>query len=142
MKFIKDIAVKILRKIVPESRNDGSIHVVVDLDRMIAKPVGVEFKGKIHFIKPMSQEVFMSTVNGMARLDMMRKRSDLTKDELINAYTDVFSKCCDTIHKKQVLEMTDAQIGAFFQHVIDCITGRAHADDQKKNIQRTITQAA
>lgn len=85
----------------------------------------------------------MSTVNGMARLDMMRKRNDLTKTELIDAYDEVFSKCCDTIGKKQILKMTDAQIGAFFQHVIDCITGRAHAEDtEKKNIQRTITQVA
>jgi len=111
------------------------VKVVADLDRMISDPVGFRFQGKIHVIKPMTQEVFLRAASAFAKMDQMRKDPVYDPEKLIAVYVDLFNKVCDTIGENEIRSMTDAQRGAVVQQIVDCITGRAHADEDKKKTQ-------
>lgn len=109
------------------------VPVVVDLDRMISRTVAFRFMGRIHKINPMTQENFLKVVNGLARLDALRTRKDITLDDARKEYANLFTKCIDSISYDDVKMMTEAQISALLKQIIDCVTGTAHADPEKKN---------
>lgn len=118
---------------------------MVDADRLIAKPVGIRFQGIIHTIKPMSQKVFIETVDALAALDGMKTKPDLNREQLDSAYARLFARCSDTLGKFEVVSlMTDAQKGAVLQQIIECVTGRVQDEDdqtKKKTINHTLQTA-
>lgn len=126
------------KKLRPARDAYDEVKVVADLDRMISDPVGFRFQGKVHVIKPMTQEVFLKTASAFAKMDQMRKDPVHDVDKLISVYVELFSRCCDTIGVKEVRAMTDSQKGAIVQQIVDCITGRAHVDDSKKKLQNKL----
>lgn len=108
--------------------------IVSDLDALIAKPVAFVFQGRTHLIKTMSTEVFFKTVEGIARLDRLKDK-DYSKEDLVNGYLNIFSSVCDTIGRKEVEEMTQAQAMALFQLILDSVTGKAQVGEEKTNAE-------
>lgn len=121
----------VLKKLMP-TRQDHDVKIVADLDRMIAEPFAIRVLGRVHYIKPMTTEVFLKVAEGIARLDAFRGAKKINENELLKAYAFLFEQCCDTIGIKEVKKMTESQIGGFYQQVIECVTGRAHANDEQK----------
>lgn len=117
---------------VAQSHSDA--RVFADLDALIAEPVAFRFNGETHLIKPVSTKEFFKLTNALARLDELRNAKTVKKDELVEAYSALISGACDTIGRKEVETMTQAQVGALFQLILDCITGKIYArDEEKKN---------
>lgn len=106
--------------------------IVTDLDRLLAQPVGFRWKGKTHFIKPMSNAVFLNTLNELASLSNLFKDGRTNTKVVVQAYAKLFRNVCDTITEKDVGEMSQAQIMALFRLVNNCVTGEAQVEGEKK----------
>lgn len=109
--------------------NNGTL--VADLDKLIAEPVPFRWNGSIHFIKPISTKEFLSISEGLATLDKLRRAEQVTAEELLDGYSKVFSAACETIGRKEIEQMTQAQIGALYQLILDTITGKSHGEEKK-----------
>lgn len=112
---------------------DSSTPVVVDLDRMVSKSIGIRFNGTIHKIKPMTLDVLLRTINEIAVLDGLRKKENIPVEEIREGYARVFGRCSSTLAKAS-REMNDVQIALVLRQIVECITGKAYSEDaQKKN---------
>lgn len=105
---------------------DGTL--VSDLDKMVAEPVPFKWRGEIHFLKPITTKEFMQVSEGMAYLDKCMKEGKFNPHDLVKGYARVFSSMCDTIGLKEVEDMTQAQIGALYNLVLETVTGKIHAE--------------
>lgn len=103
--------------------------VLSDLDALISKPVAFVFQGRTHVIKTMSTAVFFKAVEAIAKLDRLKDK-DYSKDDLVNAYLEIFSTVCDTIGRKEIESMTQAQAMALFQLILDSVTGKAQVGEE------------
>lgn len=116
-------------------------HIVSDLDALIAEPIAFRFQGRVHEIQPISTLELVRFTNAFAALSELNGKSDtISLAELIDAYTRVISAVCPTITRAHVEDMTQAQIAALFQLVMDSVVGKAHAEpgqpeDSKKKLQ-------
>lgn len=115
------------RQKVPEN-----VQVVADLDKLISEPVAFRFQGKVHLIKPMDVKTFLKTCNELTRLDDLRSKKEIANKELIDAYANLFCAVCDTISIADVYEMTQAQVSALLQQILECVTGKGHLSGEKK----------
>lgn len=113
-----------------QSLPSGGI-LVADLDKLIADPVPFRWNGMVHFIKPISTKEFLSISEGLAMLDKLRRADQVTAEELLEGYSKVFSSACETIGRKEIEQMTQAQIGALYQLILDTITGKSHTEEKK-----------
>lgn len=121
--------------VAPGGNSPGPIS---DLDALIQEPIPFKLKGKIHFIEPITTEVFFKTVNRLEAMDRLKTvAEDVTVDVIINAYYQLFASICKTITMDDVRGMSQPQCLALLQLVIDSITGRAQAEaeDVKKKSQ-------
>jgi hypothetical protein len=64
-------------------------------------------------------------------MDALRKQEKISAGELLTAYAEVIGAMCPEITKDHINCMTQAQVGALFQLVLDCISGRVGSE--KKN---------
>lgn len=103
--------------------------VISDLDALIEKPIAFTFQGRNHIINPITTETFFKVANALSALDAMKSRSDYTKDDLIAVYLGIFSSVCNSIGKKEIESMTQAQAGALLQIILDCVVGRAQVEN-------------
>lgn len=112
--------------------------IVSDLDALIAEPISFRLHGEIHSINPISTIELLRFTNAFARLKVLNETSGtLSVDDLIGAYTEVISSVCPSITRKHIESMTQSQIAALFQLVLDSVMGKAHvapeqSDDKKK----------
>lgn len=122
------------RKRTPLGINLGeSVQVLTDLDRIISTPVGFRWKGRIHQIKPMSNEVFLSVLRDLARIHEVN-RSGMKQDneKMLRVYAALFMDVCDTITYDDVKEMLPAQVTALFSEIMDCVKGKTKPDEAQK----------
>lgn len=117
------------------AREAVEVKVIVDLDRLISESVGFMLHGKLRRIKSMTQENFLRVVNELAALDLMRAKSERDPKALHAAYIKLFKQACEPINDEDLNKMTDAQIGALVQNIIECVTGRAQASGEKKTLK-------
>jgi flagellar motor switch protein FliM len=124
------------------SKMEETAEVVSDLDSIIVNPVAIKWNGKSHILKPITTAEYLKAAEAMARMDALRAkaRNDVTVEELVDVYVDVIGSVCDTITKKDILNMTQAQVGALIQAVLDHVTGRIHG--KKKLVTPDPTQAS
>ena len=114
--------------------------VVSDLDALIAEPIAFRLHGEVHEIKPVSTVELLKFTNAFARLQTLNESSGtLTVADLVDAYTHVIASVCPTITREHVEGMTQSQVAALFQLVIESVMGKAHvapnvtaSDDKKK----------
>lgn len=113
--------------------------VVSDLDELRRTPVAFRFMGRLWIIKPFTTEQFFQFNQSCNELDRLSKQKDVSSkdkllDEWVTAYHKVFRIACPELERKHVEQMNTQQLGALYQLIFDCVTGKAHADAEKKKI--------
>lgn len=104
---------------------------VVDLDNLIAGKTAFRFKGKIHFIKPISLEEFLKFTNANSEfLASLRSEGKLEAKELAMGYLSVINTVCDTIGLDDIESMEQPQIAALYQLIVDTVTGSVVSSDE------------
>ena len=102
--------------------------VVSDLDALVSEPIAFRFNGEIHEIKPVTTIELFSFTTAFAEIQEISSRGEqVTVSELVDAYARVISSVCPTITRAHVEDMTQPQVGALFQLVMDSVVGKAHA---------------
>jgi len=108
---------------------------IADLDAIVAEAVPFKFQGRVHFIKPITLREFLKFTQANSEFHQ-RLSSDgaITSDQLADEYEKVIGSVCDTIKKKHILQMEQAQVAALYQLVIDAVTGQVKTpeDEGKK----------
>ena len=99
---------------------------VSDLDALESKSVTFRFQGVIHTFKPINTQTYFYIANAMDRLGALANKKELLTKDLVDAYTELFASCCDTIRRKQVGEMNLPQISALLQLLMDHSSGRVN----------------
>lgn len=116
--------------------------IVSDLDALIAEPIAFRFQGRVHEIQPISTLELVRFTNAWASLSELNGKSDaISVSDLVDAYTKVISAVCPSITRSHVEDMTQAQIAALFQLVMDSVVGKSHVepdqtDDSKKKLRQ------
>ena len=109
------------------------VDLVSDLDALIEKPITFRVLGKIHKIKPISTKEFFRVLNSLDRLNRLnRLDGKFTDKDLLDAYVELVGSVCETIGKSEILQMSQAQVIALVQLIIDSISGKTHAEFEKK----------
>jgi hypothetical protein len=130
---------KKVRDLFRPARNEAAFKgeglVVADLDKMVVQPLAFRYGDRVHFIKPVDVQNFLIVTERIAVLDRMQKAKELSGAELVRAYADLIASMCDTIKIDDVRKMSQAQVGALYQLILDAVTGRAYAE--KKSLPRT-----
>lgn len=115
------------------SRTAPDIQVISDLDSILSRTVGFKYEGKIFEIPPLSLEMFLLAVQGLATLDHLKTKEDVGIDELKAAYLKLFGVVCPRVTMKIVESMGHQQIAALLNLVIEVIMGKATLDLEKKS---------
>lgn len=102
--------------------------VVSDLDAMIAHPIAFRLHGKIHQIKPISVKEFYAFANAIAGIGALEKEEKITTAQVVDLYTRIICSVCDSISRKDVEAMTQAQCGALLQLIVEAVTGKAQVE--------------
>lgn len=121
------------RPVVPENTR-----VVVDLDRLAAEPVGFKWRGKVHLIKPMTTQQYLSTCNEWAYLESVAKKKDANEEDIVEAYVRLFSTVCSTLGRQDVYDMSLPQRGALMQQIFEIVSGKAFSE--KKSPEKEVNQ--
>lgn len=111
---------------------DGPVAIVSDLDKMISEPIAFRLHGKVHSIKPLSVKEFYKYSNALARLNGLRDKDQVGKDDLIDSYFVLFSSVIDSFTIKDLENMTQVQVSALFQLILDAVRGRAYTDEEEE----------
>lgn len=112
--------------------------VVSDLDAMVAHPVAFRLHGKVHYIKPISVKEFYAFTNALAGISALESEQKLTSAQVIDLYERLIASVCDSISRREIEMMTQAQCAALLQLIVECVTGKAQtepgeASGEKKN---------
>jgi hypothetical protein len=113
-------------------REAEDVRVVADLDRMLGDLPGFRFQGRIYRVKAMNTAVWLQLCNELAGLNLRMKDSGFDRAEVRKRYSSLLGKAVDGIRFEDVDRMTDAQLGAVVQLVVECVTGKAYVEDPKK----------
>lgn len=120
------------------SPSDGlGPQVVADIDAIEVRPVAFKWKGKLHTIKPVSTKEYLKVTEVFGKMDALGKTSNYTVEQLVDVYAELIMTLCNTIKREDILEMSQAQVGALLQLVIDHVTGRVAQDEKKKTLAQT-----
>lgn len=113
------------------------VEVVTDLDAIVGRTIGIVVLGRKHVVKPLDMRQFIQASNAFAALNQMSDQSKgvKTEDELLDAYTEVFSSMCPTIKRKHVEQMNHQQVGALLNTLMAQYAGKVLGDDQKKRLE-------
>lgn len=124
-----------LSKIKPARTAAMEAEIVSDLDAIVVKPVSILWQGHAHVLKPISTKEFLLATEAMAKMDALSKQGTGVKmEELVDVYAGVIGSVCDTIGKRELMQMSQAQVGALLQTVVDHVTGRIHAPEKKSPV--------
>jgi hypothetical protein len=119
-------------KLWPTRTQSKSTNLIADLDSMIIEAVEFKLHGKIHKIKPVSNIEFFKFTNAYANLWDATNKKALPPEKIIAGYFEIISSVCDSVTLKDVQQMTNAQVGALVQLIMDQVTGRL---DEKKTLE-------
>jgi len=120
-------------KIMPtrkSSKKSGSV-LVADLDSMVTKTVTFKVHGKMHEIPPLSVEEFMVFTARYSEVMALQQKEKVTPAELIDAYYMMVNSVCKTISKEDIKSMSQNQVAALYQLMVDVFTGKVFADEKK-----------
>lgn len=111
---------------------------VADLDAMLVDPVSFVLHGKTHVINPLSVEQFARVTLALEKLYGLQAESDVTAEKLIDRYFDLISTCCATVSKDDIANMSQYQIGALLEIILNTITGKIFSDSGKKKLNHPV----
>jgi hypothetical protein len=110
---------------------------IADLDAIVAEAVPFKFQGRVHFIKPITLREFLKFTQANADFhSRLIGEAKLTADELAGEYEKVIQSVCDSITKKHILQMEQAQIAALYQLIIDTVTGQVKTGEESEKKKR------
>lgn len=115
-----------------KKKQEKNVEVVSDLDAIDSEPIGFRFQGRVHVIKPITAGQLLRVYEGFHQLDRLIASKEVTAEELVDSYAKLFGSVCETITRKDVEEMSQAQAGALFALVFDTVTGRSQAEKKKR----------
>ena len=109
--------------------------MISDLDALIDKRLYFRLLGKVHELKPVKTREFFKLTNALSKFESLQKNpNDVSEKILVDYFTDLFSSFCDTVGKKEIKEMTTAQIVGLVYLIIETVTGKTHVEAQKKKM--------
>jgi hypothetical protein len=108
--------------------------VIADLDAIVLEPVQFKLHGKLHEIAPVTTESFLRYTNALGKLMELKDKNQITPDELVEGYFGLISSVCGTVTKQDIDDMTQGQVAALFQLVMDSVTGKAQAEVHKQEL--------
>lgn len=115
---------------------DRSQDIVTDLDALLSEPVPFKFNGKIHTLKPMGLDEFLKYTNAQFEFRSGYENDKSIKEDFAKRFHAVLSSVCETITLDDVMHMTQPQIAALYQLVIDMVCGQVDQGDGKKKRKR------
>lgn len=104
---------------------------VADLDAMLSEPVAFKLHGKQHVIRPLDVEQFMKLTGALTDIYALQKQKDVTAETLVDTYYALMHECCSSITREDIENMTQQQVAALFELVIETITGKLFAEKKK-----------
>lgn len=119
------------------AKKQEDIGPVTDLDAIIAESVPFRFNGKIHKIKPIDLEGFLKFTN--AQINLRKKADDgelLDANTLAKNYHLVITAVCDTVTLDDIKSMSQVQIAALYQLVLDAITGQVESVEDDGTVKK------
>jgi len=121
-----------------DQEGDGVTNIVADIDAIEVNPVAFKWNGKAHYLRPVSTKEYLKIAEIFVRMDNLNKnQSEYSVNDLVDVYSELISSLCNTITKKDVLSMTQVQVAAIIQLIIEHVTGRI---DQKKSLPPLVKQ--
>jgi hypothetical protein len=114
------------------SMSEPPNEMVADLDALISKTFTVRLLGRDRKVKPISTEVFFGVTAALSKLSALNGKTDFKQKELVQAYYDVFQTVVDPISWADIEAMTSAQCAALLQVIIDSVSGKIYAANEKK----------
>lgn len=122
-----------LKRLLPTRTQATPPGPIADLDAIVAEAVPFKFQGKVHFIKPITLREFLRFTQANAVfLERLKSETAMTADQLASEYEAVIQSVCDTITKRHILEMEQAQVAALYQLIIDTVTGQVSTPEESK----------
>jgi len=118
-----------------ESSVEGSVKVVLDLDRLLPKPIGLSLHGKTHQVHPVSVGAFAEIYDAVAKIDELNKAKRLKGKPLYKRYAQALAPIVPTITADDISGMSSQQMNAFFLFVFKTMSGEIFKDveeDSKK----------
>ena len=106
--------------------------LISDLDSILSEPISFKLHGRVRVIRPVSTEEFLHFSNALAKLYDLQEKSGVTPEELISRYFDLAKSIIEDITRKDIEDMAQVQIAGLFALLMDVVTGKAHADNEKK----------
>jgi hypothetical protein len=119
-------------KLMPARTAEDVRGFVADLDALENEPVYFKLRGSVKKIEPLSFIQFCRFANDVGKSVELQKKPDISKDELMNFYYEMFHNICKDISKEDVLNMTEKQFTATISLIMDSVTGRIWGDEKKK----------
>jgi hypothetical protein len=99
--------------------------IVSDLDALISETIAFKVHGKIHKIKPITVEEFVKFSLALSDAQTLQTAESVKTNDLIDVYLKIFQAVCDTIERKDIESMTQPQVGALLQLVVEAVMGKA-----------------
>jgi len=118
------------------------VRIITDLDRMVAGPVAFRWKGRIHYLRPMSTELFLKVLNEISKLSQLYNKTGTddrkaSEEEMLRVYSGIFSAVCDTISYSDIKKMNYAQISALYREIMVLVTGKDFTEATEKKTLKT-----
>ena len=113
--------------------SDAETRIVLDLDKLIPKPVAFQLHNKKHIVYPITVEQFSVLYEKVAKIDKLVGEKKIAGDELTKAYSDAFKYVCPTMTPDIIKNMTKEQIDAFFIFMFKILSGDAFKLDELKD---------
>lgn len=101
--------------------------LVSDLDRMLTESIAFKLHGKVHRINPITVEEFYKFTKAFSLVGGL-KAEGISPAEAVTLYHEVISSVAPSVSRKDIEGMTQAQVGALLQLVIEAVTGKAYTE--------------
>lgn len=129
-----------VKKLMPTRQKftEAATQAVADLDAMLVEPVSFKLHGKMHLIKPLSVEQFMVLSASLVDIVELQKQNSITPKELIDKYYALISNVCDSVKRSDIEQMSQQQVSALFNLVIETVTGKIFVEKKSPAISQAI----
>lgn len=104
---------------------------VADLDALVSKSITFTLHGKDHKIDPLTVEQFVRFAAAYSDVLKLQDQDVVTPEQLVEAYYNLVSSVCTTVSKDDIHKMSQQQVAALFQIMVDLHTGRLFGDEKK-----------
>lgn len=106
--------------------------IVRDFDKLVCEPVSFKLHGKAHTLNPITVQEFWRFSESMIQIQALANQKEVTIEQLAKGYLAVFQSVCPSITLQDVEKMSQAQVGALLQFIVDTIKGASQTDTYQK----------